>query len=267
MAADDPSTRGDYYIYALFRESGVPFYIGKGMGQRWTQHERDARNGARGYKATLIRSMQKRGLKVIKVKLHEGLTEAVAYEYEIALIKAVGWGANGALLNRTDGGDGSPGARGQKRSLETCAKISAALRGRKMSPESVAKSVAANRGRITSPAHRAAIAAALRGRKQPPEAVAKSAMARRGAKRTAEARAKMAAAKIGTKRPRGAVEKTAAANRGRKHPPEFGAKVSASKRGKPSILRGRKQAPDAIANRAASRRANNRARREALGMT
>jgi hypothetical protein len=199
MATRDPSTRSDFYVYALFRETGVPFYIGKGKGQRWTQHERDARNGARGYKATLIRSMQKRGIKIIKVKIHEGLTEVAAYGYEIALIKAIGWGGNGILLNRTDGGDGSPGLRGHKRSPETRAKMTASATGRKMSPESIAKSAAANRGRKHSADHRAKSAAGLRGRAKSPEAIAKSAAARRGGKRTAETRAKMAAAKLGKK--------------------------------------------------------------------
>lgn len=199
MAANDISTRSGYYVYALFRENGVPFYVGKGKGQRWTAHERSARSGIWGHKAAIIRSMQARGLEVIKIKLHEGLIEAIAYEYEVALIEAIGRYPIGPLVNLTTGGDGSPGLRGRKRSQETRAKMADAARGRRMSPESVAKTAAANRGRKLSEAHRAKTSATLLGRKKSPEAIAKSVAARRGRKRTAESRAKMALAKIGRK--------------------------------------------------------------------
>lgn len=268
MATQDSSIRSDFYVYALFRETGLPFYVGKGKGHRWTQHERDARNGARGYKATIIRSMQTRGVKVIKVKLHDGLTEAVAYAYEIALIRAIGWGDKGVLLNRTDGGDGSPGVRGRKHSLETRAKMSAAAIGRPMAPETQAKLRAANLGSKHSASHVEKQAAALRGQKKSPEAIAKSAAARRGAKRTAESRARMAAAKLGRKQPPEHTAKIAAANRGRKRSAEICAKISAAKRGRSNSLRGKKQSPEAIANRVASRLANTERRRaEAMTLT
>lgn len=200
MATDDPNTRSCFYVYALFRENGVPFYIGKGKGPRWGSHERDARNGLWGHKSAIIRGMQMRGIEIIKVKLHEGLTQAVAYKYEVDLIKAIGRGTKGPLINLTDGGDGALGMRGIKRSPETRAKMAAAARGRKMSPESVAKMVAANRGRKLSAAHRAKQSAAMRGRKKSPEAIAKSAEARRGGTRTAEARARMSIAARNRKR-------------------------------------------------------------------
>jgi hypothetical protein len=135
--ADAHSTLSHFYVYALFRESGVPLYIGKGCGDRWLHHEKRARNGVGGYKHEIIRGMQARGLEVIKVKLHEGLTEAVAHAYEVALIRAIGRGQAGPLVNLTDGGDGVSGFKhppGKKRSPEHVAKVAAARRGKKFSP-------------------------------------------------------------------------------------------------------------------------------------
>ncbi|HEY1441990.1 MAG TPA: GIY-YIG nuclease family protein, partial [Mycobacterium sp.] len=143
-----------FYTYALMRETGVPFYIGKGKGDRWDHHERQARAGIRDHRCAIIRDMQSRGFHVIKLKIHEGLTEAVAHEYEIALIKAVGRGRNGPLVNLTDGGEGITGFRfppGKKLSAEHVAKRSAARRGKKLSAESRANIGARQRGRKKSP--------------------------------------------------------------------------------------------------------------------
>jgi hypothetical protein len=208
--------RCDYYVYVLFRENGVPFYVGKGKGPRWGAHERAARSGVWGHKAAIIRDMQARAIEVIKIKLHESLSEGVAYEYEIALIKAIGRLPIGPLVNLSDGGEDPPSMRGRKHSPETRAKMAAKATGRKMSPESIAKSVAANRGRKLSFEHRAKIAAPLIGKKKSPEAIEKSVAKRRGRKRTAESRAKMALAKLGKKQSPEHIEKREATKRANK---------------------------------------------------
>lgn len=123
--------------------------------------------------------------------------------------------------------------RGQKRTAETCARMSAArtgetrtqeqkdkiretLTGYKHSPEFRAKMSAINLGRVLSLEHRAAISAG-----------------RKGIIFSEEHRAHIGAAHRGRKRSPEAVEKTAAAHRGKSHSPEWCAKISAAQKGRP----------------------------------
>lgn len=254
--ADSQSIRSDFYVYVLVRDTGVPFYIGKGRGKRWGQHAIEARSGRRGYRQHIIRDMQARGVEMPKVKLHEGLTEAVAHEYEIALIAAIGRHPHGPLVNQTDGGEG---ASGHKATLETRAKQSAkrrgvpksaehvanqadARRGKRMSLEACANMKLAKRAHIPCAAAVMAAASANRGKKQSPETLAK-----RAATKLARGSDTLAAAKArGRKNSPAHVAKTAAAHRGMKRSAETCANISAAKLGKP-IKRGRKMSPGHIA--------------------
>jgi hypothetical protein len=180
----------EFYVYILFRDNGLPFYVGKGRGRRWTVHEWQASKGRKGHRFSIIRDMQARGIEIPKIKLHEGLTETVAHDYETALIKAIRRKPEGPLVNLTDGGEGSTGYRfapelvrrgftlapetrakiaakrlGTKRSPEATEKIVTKLRGRKQNPERIEKRVSKIRGRKYSPEHVENMAAALRGRK------------------------------------------------------------------------------------------------------
>jgi hypothetical protein len=226
MATQSSSTRSDFYVYALLRDTGVPFYIGKGRGSRWKTHECEARNGTRSHKCEIIRGMKACGVEVIRVKLHEGLTEAVAHAYEIALIAAIGRCPDGPLANHTDGGEG---VTGLQHTPETQARISAALRGRKWSPESIAR-----------------LSATVRGRKMTPEGIAKMAASKCGSKASPEARANISAALRGKKLTPEHIENAAATKRGKKQSPEHIAKLAA-------VRRGKKRSPESIARyRAAS---------------
>ena len=183
-----------FYVYALFREDGSPFYIGKGSNGRWIEHERRARAGAKGYRFSIIRKMWARGIDVPKIKLHEGLTEEVAHGYEVALIAALGRHPLGPLVNLTDGGEGVSGLSSQTR-----AKIAEAASRRTLSPETRAKIAAANRGKTLTPEHCAKFGAANRGRRHSLNAVAKIRDAAIGRKASSETRAKMSAAQRGKK--------------------------------------------------------------------
>lgn len=231
-----PAGPRGFYVYALLRENGTPFYIGKGSGQRWLSHEMDARRGMRGYKYAIIRRMQARGAEVVKIKIHEGLTEAVAHEYEVALIRAIGRGRFGPLANLTDGGEG---VSGLQFTAEHRQKLAVASRGRKHTPEAKAKVSAANVGKVRGP--------------RPLETRLKIAAANLGKVLSPETRLKLSAArKAGPRRTLSPqhVANIAAALRGRPGKPmtpEQRAKVSAAKRGK-------KQSPEAIAARVARNR-------------
>jgi len=133
----------DHYCYVLFRETGVPFYVGKGRGDRWLVHEKECKPG-RSYKDNIIASMRARGLEIPKIKVAEGLTQAAAVETERALIAALGNHPVGILANRTAGGDGMSDPTG-----EISARISRTLTGRKTGPPSAEtrqKISAAHRG-------------------------------------------------------------------------------------------------------------------------
>lgn len=157
----------NYYVYIYFRLTGIPCYVGKGKGERWTHHRKWSCN------RRLARIMAKAGGDLPVVFIRRGMTEAEAFEMEIAFIAAIGRAdlGLGPLVNFTNGGDGKSGAIV---SQETRNK----MKGRKP-----------NLGKPTSPEVRAKISAAMRGKKNCV-----------GFKRSAETRAKMSAALVGNKR-------------------------------------------------------------------
>lgn len=132
-----------FYVYALFRPwDGSPFYIGKGRGRRWLDHER---LGDRHYNPLMGRVFRKaKGAEIPKVKIAENLSERAAFEVEMAFIAALGnINKGGPLVNLTDGGDGSagrPGAlKGKKFTDQHKQRIRESLLGRRHSEEAKAK--------------------------------------------------------------------------------------------------------------------------------
>lgn len=209
------NVRADYYVYALFRETGEPFYVGMGRRHRWLVHETRARRGESTYKARVIRKMLAGGFsEVPKVKIAEGLTERQALTSEMALIAAIGRMPTGPLVNHTRGGGKvGTGNLGRGKSPETRAKLRAAMLGKTHSPESRAKMRevqravnkviseeqrercgSLNRGKTLSAKARANLRAFHLGRTHSPEHVAKVAAAFRGRRLSDETRANMKAA-------------------------------------------------------------------------
>lgn len=125
-----------FYVYVIFRPNGIPCYVGKGEGWRWSRHATRARN------PILFAIYQKAGGDLPIVRVRDGITEAEAFETEIALIAAIGRKPNGPLVNLTDGGDG---AKGLRHTPEFRAQVSARFKGKKLSPEAIANAVEGRR--------------------------------------------------------------------------------------------------------------------------
>jgi hypothetical protein len=248
MATRNPTTRSDFYVYALFRSDGRVFYIGKGRNRRWAYHEEEAKRGRKGHRFSIIREMLARGVEMPAVKLHEGLTEAVAHNYEIALIKAVGRHPHGPLVNITAGGDG---VSGLKFSQETLARMAATRRGKKFSDKARANVSAAHRNSKVVMDHIARVSKANLGRKMSASAVAKSVAARRGKKRSSEQRARMSAGRLGMKLSPEHRANISAGNLGKKASPEARANMKAAQR-----KLDKKLTQEQIARRTATRRIN-----------
>jgi hypothetical protein len=178
------------YVYIIFRPDGSPCYAGKGKGQRWTSDKERAKHNP--HFAAIWKKAQKEGKELPRIKIREGLTDAEAFEIEIALIKAIGRQKDGGpLTNMTDGGDGlvdpSPETRAKMaesarknltdEKIERIRRVGksgiggAAGKGKKRgphSPERKAAIGAGNRGKIISESSRAAMSAAKTGKKQRP---------------------------------------------------------------------------------------------------
>jgi hypothetical protein len=100
-----------YYVYALKdpRTNPVlPFYIGKGTGNRAWEHTVNVDNTAKGER---IRTIMAAGYEVVTTKLADGLTEEQALKLEAELIAAFGTEATGGFLTNTV----TPKGKGQRR--------------------------------------------------------------------------------------------------------------------------------------------------------
>jgi hypothetical protein len=99
-----------FYVYVLQKPDGIPFYVGKGVGQRVLNHEAEARNTTRlTHKLNVIRSLHRKGLR-IHYRLDSFFdNESDAHERERYLIQSIGRHdlRRGPLTNQTDGGEGT----------------------------------------------------------------------------------------------------------------------------------------------------------------
>jgi len=120
-----------YYTYAYLTNTGAPYYIGKGSGDRLYDHKGKNCNPPKDKS------------KVIKLK--QNLTEEEAFKHEIYMISVFGKKCDGTgiLMNIADGGNAPPKMYGDDsptKRPEVKAKIGAAnkvsLKGRKI-PEEV----------------------------------------------------------------------------------------------------------------------------------
>lgn len=157
--------RNDYYVYVLCDLDGVPFYVGKGRGQRWKSHESESR-GRRGTapRYAKIREILATGVSSVpKKQVETGLTEEEAYEFETAWIARLGRAdlGLGPLTNLSDGGEGASGhvQSPEERAAKSRSQLRPEVRRRKSEslkaafarPEVKARLVAARRKTFADP--------------------------------------------------------------------------------------------------------------------
>ena len=85
-----------YYVYALYRPNGVPFYIGKGVRRRINDHFKKHNLVKDTYKNRVIRKLGAENCGREILKYFE--REEDAYEYEELLIQKYGVASEGGLL-------------------------------------------------------------------------------------------------------------------------------------------------------------------------
>jgi hypothetical protein len=93
-----------FYVYVLCDGHCVPFYVGKGMGLRLFEHEREARGGCQCRKCNKIRAILASGQEITRLIVFTTSIEDEAYRHEYELICSL---SHAGLVNRTLGGRGS----------------------------------------------------------------------------------------------------------------------------------------------------------------
>lgn len=103
----------DFYVYALVDpRTDQPFYVGKGKGQRASQHlyPGAAKSSRNLFRLNVIKKLKSEGLSPKLVFVHTGLSEAQASELERQEIIKYGrkrFDQGGILTNLALGGGGT----------------------------------------------------------------------------------------------------------------------------------------------------------------
>lgn len=100
---------GDYYIYVYIDQYNIPFYVGKGIKDRYKISCHINQQTIKTYLKNKINKLGKDNIKI--ALLHQNLSEEQANLYEKVWIKLIGRRdlRLGPLCNLTNGGDGISG--------------------------------------------------------------------------------------------------------------------------------------------------------------
>ena len=160
----------DCYVYMYADPSqGLPFYVGMGVGSRYTHHLRrgklpkSSRDTRTVYK---VRKLIKAGIEPLVIIVRDNLSREQAITLEIALVAAIGRLdlGTGPLTNLTAGGEGATGLRqsvAAKLAVSTRQLGNTTRKGVKLSQETRNKMAAAKA--YTSDESRARMSAAKAG--------------------------------------------------------------------------------------------------------
>lgn len=194
------------YIYSC---EDVPFYVGKGTGQRAYKHLSGNRDNS--HLDRKIKKLRHEGV-TPDIEVINASNEAAAFWLERCFIATFGRRdiKTGSLVNMTSGGDGPSGCIP---SAATREKIRATLMGRKPTPESIAKMVAKTTGQKRSQETKSRISLALTG-----------------ITRSLETRALMRAFRVGTTASSATKAKMSATRKGRTFSPEHKARMSEARK-------------------------------------
>jgi hypothetical protein len=101
-----------YYVYEYVDPlTNIPFYVGKGQGNRYLYHLKNLNDKSNPYKTNKIKKILKEGLMPLINLVKTGLTETQSFNIEKKIIRKYGRIdlSSGCLMNLSDGGEGQSG--------------------------------------------------------------------------------------------------------------------------------------------------------------
>ena len=141
-----------FYVYTYSYPNGDPFYVGKGTKSRINQHFLDAKAGRKlnSFNVRVIKKLLEEDKEPIIKKIVDNIDEELAFLVEEEFIAKYGRRNNntGILTNNTNGGEGTSGVKGIKRTPEQIEQMRLRATGVKYSDESKAKKSLAMTGYI-----------------------------------------------------------------------------------------------------------------------